>query len=171
MKRFITLALLILGLGLAIACSEDEPTIPRPSFANVQVPQACNPISYPNYGGIAAVTVRPSWMQVDSSEAADKGFWNFKIAGTLTAYVWRDNASFPGLQLYCVDTVATFTKLAWYEGDPQNAIGLLGGYEQPEGTQWPNRRFVQAFRRGTAHPYVVYNGTSLRDTVEVVVVP
>ena len=167
MRRFILLGL----LSLAIACSEDA-AAPRlvPSFANAVILNACNTTSYPNYGGIWAVTLNPSWQQVDSSNAA--GNW-LKLDGqVMEALVWRDNASFPGNQMYCVDTTASFTKLSWQEGDPANAIGLLGNFEQPEGTQWPNKRAVQAFRRGTAHPYVVYTpAPSIRDTATIVVVP
>lgn len=171
MRRVYLLGLSLLCAGLW-ACSDDStataPKVP-PSFANGIISNACNTTRYPNYGGIWAVTLTPSYVQVDSSNSNN---WLHSTGVQMEALVWRDWASSPGNQYYCVDSAATMGHVAWFENDPANAIGLLSGLEDPVGTQWPNKRLLQAFRRGTAHPYVIYNvAPTIRDTSTVVVVP
>ncbi len=163
MKRFYGMCMVVVSvLAVLIGCS--EPTAPRvPNLAVVS--NACNSISYPNYGGIWAVRLNPTWVQVDSSVAAQNWF-GLPSGKYLEAWVWRDNASFAGNQLYCVDTTASYTKLVFSIPGNTGVIGLL-----PGNTGHPNNKGIAVYKTGTAKVAVVYNGTSIRDTSDVTAVP
>ncbi len=140
------------------SCS--EPTAPKDAAFLSPI---CGP-AFPNAGGVVGVDLSPSSATVDSSVNYPH-FPYHQTNVTLGVSIWRDWATTPGIQFYCVDTASSLysnTNLVWTNPAP-SVIGLVNsGYAY---------RLVTIIKTGVDKPYVTYVPTGARDTATITVVP